>query len=98
MSCGVGSHRQGPPLATVLPETPGPCCAESGNNKNGLVSFFSPFFFYRSSSALHRRSSTEIRPHNWGTFCAGVCPMCVFSVSGSSRIRTHVLVIRRRTP
>ena len=41
--------------------------------------FFFMFFFYRSSSALHCRSSTEILPHNWGTFCAGVCPMCVFS-------------------
>ena len=41
--------------------------------------FFFSFFSYRSSSALHRRSSTEILPHNWGTFCAGVCPMSVFS-------------------
>ena len=27
--------------------------------------------FYRSSSTLHRRSSTEILPDYWGTFCAG---------------------------
>ena len=43
------------------------------------IYFFFFWFFYRSSSALHRRSSTEILPHNWGTFCAGVCLMCVFS-------------------
>ena len=43
------------------------------------VFFFFFFFSYRSSSALHRRSSTEILPHYWGTFCAGVCPLCVFS-------------------
>ena len=36
-------------------------------------------FFYRSSSALDRRSSTQILPNYWGTFCAGVCPMSVFS-------------------
>ena len=45
----------------------------------GLCSFFFFCFFYRSSLALHRRSSTSILPHNWGTFCAGVYPMCVFS-------------------
>ena len=45
------------------------------------ISFFF-LFFYRSSSALHHRSSTEIMPHNWGTFCAGVCPMCVFPFAG----------------
>ena len=47
-----------------------------------LSSFFFIFFFqlfYRSSSALHRRSSTEILPDYWGTFCAGVCPKSVFS-------------------
>ena len=43
-----------------------------------------PFFFffrifYRSSSALHRRFSTQILPDYWGTFCAGVCPKSVFS-------------------
>ena len=32
-------------------------------------------FFYRSSSALHRQSSTEILPDCWGTFGAGICPM-----------------------
>ena len=46
MSCAVGSHRQGPPPATERPETPGPYCAESGNNKNGLVSFSTFFFFF----------------------------------------------------
>ena len=49
--------------------------------EGSISSFFSSFFqfFYRSSSALHRRSSTEILPDYWGTFCAGVCPKSVFS-------------------
>ena len=65
-----------------------------------LVVFFFVFlfFFYRSSLALHRRSSTEILPDYWATFLWRGPPMSVFFVSGSSRIRTHVLVIRRRTP
>ena len=44
--------------------------------------FFVFCFFYRSSLGLHCRSSTEILPHNWGTFCAEVCPMCVFPFAG----------------
>ena len=35
---------------------------------------------------------------HWATFCGGGPPMSVYFVSGSSRIRIHVLVIRRRTP
>ena len=38
---------------------------------------FLRLFFYRSSLALNHRSSTEILPDYWGTFCAGVCPMSV---------------------
>ena len=53
------------------------------------------FFSYRSSSALHHWSSTEILADYWGTFCAGVCPMSVFFVSGNRRIRTHVLVLTK---
>ena len=45
----------------------------------GCVFFLFFFqFFYRSSSALHRRSSTLILPDYWGTFCAGVCPKSIF--------------------
>ena len=36
-------------------------------------------FFYRSSSALQCRSSTEILPDYWGTFCAWVNPVSFFS-------------------
>ena len=56
--------------------------------------------FYRSSSALHCRSSTEIlsRPLGyllWGG--GGGIPQCRIFVSGSSRIRTHVLDIAMQT-
>ena len=44
-----------------------------------LFFFIFSQFFYMSSSALHRRSSTEILPDYWGTLCAGVCPKSVFS-------------------
>ena len=57
-------------------------------------SFF--VFFYRSCSALHRRSSTEILLDHSATFCRGV-PQCLFFVSGHSRIRTHFLGITMRT-
>ena len=43
------------------------------------IIFFFFFSFSRSSSALHRRSSTAILPNYWGTFCAGVCLKSVFS-------------------
>ena len=51
-----------------------------GHSKGPVIFYIFFFqFFYRSSSALHRRSSTEILPDHWGTFCAGVCPKSVFS-------------------
>ena len=59
---------------------------------------FFPVFFYRSSSALHRRSSTEILSRLLGHFSVEGVPQCPFFVSGSSRIRTHVLIITKRTP
>ena len=42
-----------------------------------LFGFF--WFFYRSSLALHRRSSTEILPDYWATFLWRGPPMSVFS-------------------
>ena len=51
------------------------CCTGGGGGP--MILFFR--FFYRFSSALHRRSSTEILPEYWGTFCGGVCPRSVFS-------------------
>ena len=61
-----------------------------------LINNFFSFFSYRSSLALHRRSSTEILLDHWATFCRGV-PQCLFFVSGHSRIRTHVLGITMRS-
>ena len=58
--------------------------------------FFFFFLFHRSNSALHRQSSIEILLDHWATFCRGAS-QCLFFVSGSSRIRTHVLVITMRT-
>ena len=51
---------------------------EAIKDHNFILSLFY-FFSYRSSLALHRRSSTEILPDYWSTFCAGVYPMSVFS-------------------
>ena len=44
----------------------------------GTVVIFFFFVFFVFSTGLHRRSSTEILPDYWGTFCAGVCPQSVF--------------------
>ena len=37
-------------------------------------------FFFRSSLALYRWSSTQILPDYWGTFCAGGLPNVQFSL------------------
>ena len=58
--------------------------------------FFSSFFSYRSSSALHRRSSTEILPDYWGTFCAGVYPMPAFSFLVAAGFEPTSLSLRSR--
>ena len=66
---------------------------------SGLCSHWPAFFFvfvlifYRSSSALHRRSSTAALLGH--LLCRGL-PIVRFFVSGSSRIRTQVLVITMR--
>ena len=63
----------------------------------GMFVFCFLFFFpHRSNSALHRRSSIKILLDQWATFCRRAS-QCLFFVSGSSRIRTHVLVITMRT-
>ena len=56
------------------------------------------FCFYRSSSALHRRSSTEILPDYWGTLCAGVCPRSVFSFLVAAGFEPMLLSLRRERP
>ena len=63
------------------------------HNTHLYTSFFR--FFHRSYSALHRRYSIEILLDHWATFCRGAS-QCLFFVSGSSRIRTHILVITMR--
>ena len=60
-----------------------------------LYIFFPFFFLHRSNSALHRPSSIEILLDHWASFCRGAS-QCPFFVSGSSRIRTHVLVLPLR--
>ena len=54
------------------------------------------FFFYRSSSALHRRTSPEILSRPLGHLLWRGSPNVCF-LFGSSRIRTHVLVITKQT-
>ena len=49
-----------------------------------FFSFFSLFFWGGGGITglvclLHHRSSIEILPDYWGTFCAGICPKSVFS-------------------
>ena len=44
-----------------------------------FFSFLVVFFSTGLVQLLQRRSSTEILPDYWGTFCAGVCPRSVFS-------------------
>ena len=60
--------------------------------------FFFPFYF---STGLVRLNIAGLPlwscPDPWATYCGGGPPMSVFFVSGSSRIRTHVLVIAMRT-
>ena len=55
--------------------------------------FFCLFFSYRSSSALHCRSSAE----TLGSHSVQGVPQCLFFVSGSGGIRNHVLVHSMRT-
>ena len=57
-------------------------------------------FFVRFSAGLVRLyiAGLPLRscPDHWANFCEGV-PQCLISVSGISRIRTHVLDIAMRT-
>ena len=73
------------PLSGVIHQLVEPALQrESGNLRCPLkidicLIFLFLFFSTGLVGLLHCRSSTEILPDYWGTFCAGVCPKSVFS-------------------